>query len=84
MKKLVASIAVLLAFGFLSTYAVSVYIHRNDNRFKSTDNPGAALDTRTGQLCLTVRAPQTAAVASENSLDKALNNKPVPFCGDIK
>jgi len=98
MKKTIVGMGVLLAFGFLAVYATSVYIHRNDNRFKFVANSGA-IDTRTGQACLMVRSPDVFDAVGENPGDKALSENPIdkvlrnsaqgskphtPFCGDIK
>ncbi len=54
MTKAIVILGLLLGLGFLTAYSVSIYIHRNDGRFQlAGDIPRMAIDTRTGQLCLT-------------------------------
>jgi hypothetical protein len=99
LKKIFAlAVAALFALSLVTIYATSVYIHRNDNRFKVIpDEHGRAIDSRTGQRCLTLRSPEVSDVVSENLFDdidkqnQARVSKPpvpptpsVPFCGDIK
>ena len=70
MRKLILILGFLLGFGFLAVYSVSVYIHRNDGRFKADGGvPMVAIDTRTGQMCSTT--PQGTS-------------KEMPFCGDLR
>ncbi len=72
MRKIILILGFLLGFGFLAVYSVSVYIHRNDGRFNvgSGLHAGAAIDTRTGQMCLTIRPKEPSQV--------------MPFCGDLR
>ncbi len=54
MRKIFVFLGFVLGFGFLAAYSVSIYIHRNDGRFKIIgDGLRGAIDSRTGQLCLT-------------------------------
>ncbi len=54
MRKTIVILGFVLGLGFLAAYSISNYIHRNDGRFQlAGDALRGAIDTRTGQLCLT-------------------------------
>lgn len=54
MRKTIVILGFVLGVGFLAAYSISIYIHRNDGRFQlAGDALRMAIDTRTGQLCLT-------------------------------
>ncbi len=70
MSKTTASLLLVLGFAFLIVYAASVWVHRNDGRFREAGGSmGGAIDTRTGQLCRTVRPNEPSQA--------------MPFCGDL-
>ncbi len=55
-RKMFVALAFLLGFGFLAAYSASIYIHRNDGRFRVVGElpGGSTIDSRTGQMCITI------------------------------
>jgi hypothetical protein len=72
-RKTIVILGFVLGLGFLSAYSVSIYIHRNDGRFiLANDGLRGAIDTRTGQLCLTTPPSDSST------------RGPVPVCKDLQ